>query len=85
MPADESERHVGAIVAQEAALRLQNTIAVLAHRLRATQSPPTNADVRGSMDPPGTGFLPAMHDPAACGADAESTQVRSASGKQQRR
>ena len=37
------------------------------------------------MDPLSVGFLHAMDDPAPCGADAESVQVRSASGEWRRR
>ena len=59
----------------------RKSIAVLAHRLRATQSPPAHADVRRRMDQLGEGFLHAMHDPAPYGADAESAQVRSTSGE----
>ena len=36
-----------------------------AHRLRATQSRPTNAEVRRRMSPLGAGFLRAMRDPAS--------------------
>ena len=65
VPADESEPHVGVIVAQKSVLRLRKTIAARAHRLRATQSPPTNADVRRRMGPRGAGLFCAMHDPAS--------------------
>ena len=65
MPADESEPHVGVIVAQKSVLRLRKPIAARAHRLRATQSPPTNADVRRRMGPRGAGLFCAMHDPAS--------------------
>lgn len=78
---DGNEPYVRAVVAHEAVLRLRKSIAVLAHRLRATQSPPAHADVRRRMDQLGEGFLHAMHDPAPYGADAESAQVRSTSGE----
>ena len=65
MPADESEPHVGVIVAQKSVLRLRKPIAARAHRLRATQSPPTNADVRRRMGPRGAGLFCAMHGPAS--------------------
>lgn len=65
MPADGSEPHVGAILAQKTVLSLRKPIAACAHRLRATQSPPTNADVRRRMGPLGAGLLRTMHDPAS--------------------
>ena len=85
MPADGSEPYVRAVVVQGTVPRPRKPIAVLAHRLRPTQSPPPNADVRRRMDPLSVGFLHAMDDPAPCGADAESVQVRSASGEWRRR
>ena len=65
MSADGSEPHVGAILAQKTVLRLRKPIAAPAHRLRATQSRPTNAEVRRRMSPLGAGFLRAMRDPAS--------------------
>ena len=80
MPADGSELSIDAVVAHAAVSELRNPIAVLARRLRATQSPPTNADVRGRIDLLEVGFLRARHDPVAWGAEVESAQVRCTSG-----
>lgn len=60
VPADGSELSIDAVVAHAAVSELRNPIAVLARRLRATQSPPTNADVRGRIDLLDVGFL-ALH------------------------
>lgn len=65
MPADVSEPHVAAIRARKIVLSPRKPIAALAHRLRATQSPPTNAEVRMRMGPLGAGLLRAMHDLAS--------------------
>jgi hypothetical protein len=65
VPVAGSEAHVGAILVQKTVLSLRKPIAARAHRLRATQSPPTNADVRRRMGPLGAGLLRAIHDPAS--------------------
>jgi hypothetical protein len=65
VPADVSEPHVAAIRARKIVLSPRKPIAALAHRLRATQSPPTNAEVRMRMGPLGAGLLRAMHDLAS--------------------
>lgn len=80
MPADGSEQYAFAVVVHEAVLWFRTPIAALAHRLRATQSPPSSADVRRRMDPLSVGFLHAMHNSPHCCAYTESTQVESTSG-----
>jgi hypothetical protein len=81
LPTQWSEQHVLAVAAHETVLKLPTPIAAFAHRLRTTQSPPENVHVRQRMDPVGAGVLRTLHDRAPCGAQAESTQVRSHSGE----
>lgn len=60
--------------------RFQKSIAALAHRLRATQSPLENVHVRGQMEAVGAGLIRSMPEMAPCGAQADFQQIRSYSG-----
>lgn len=66
-PANESAPRVGAIVAQEIIPKFRKLLALLAHRLRVTQSPPTNADVRPNLELFGTDAR--TGDTFICGAE----------------
>lgn len=85
MPVDESEPHVGAIPYSGG--RPQAPKPDCGPRTQIACNAITANECRRQRvnGPPGAGFLRAMHESAAYGGDAESAQVRSASGKQQRR